>query len=159
MTTKPQQVNKAAKVAKAAKKGVQRRKYRVRTNLRFYKPHTLQLASKPKYEHTRAGLKLPAKFDKFSVLVQPLNTEKANKTMTERNTLSFIVNNRANKIQIRKAFKEIFNVVPRSVNTLVRPDGKKKAFIRLRPEDEAVGIASKIGIIWSTFLFKYLSFL
>jgi hypothetical protein len=31
----------------------------------------------------------------------------------------------------------------------VRPDGKKKAFIRLRPEDEAVSIASKIGIIWS----------
>jgi hypothetical protein len=29
----------------------------------------------------------------------------------------------------------------------VRPDGKKKAFIRLRPEDEAVSIASKIGII------------
>jgi hypothetical protein len=29
----------------------------------------------------------------------------------------------------------------------VRTDGKKKAFIRLRPEDEAVSIASKIGII------------
>lgn len=67
--------------------------------------------------------------------------------MTERNTLTFLVSNKSNKIQIRKAFKDIFNVVPRSVNTLVRPDGKKKAFIRLRPEDEAVGIASKIGII------------
>lgn len=147
MATKAQQVSKAGKTAKAAKKGLIRRKYRVRNDLRFYRPHTLKLASKPKYDRTKAGLKLPAKFDKYSVLVQPLNTEKANKIMTERNTLTFIVNNRSNKIQIKRAFKDIFAVVPRSVNTLVRPDGKKKAFIRLRPEDEAVGIASKIGII------------
>lgn len=147
MTTKGQQVKQAAKTAKASKKGIQRRKYRIRYNLRFYKPHTLKLASKPKYERTTAGLKLPAKFDKYSVLAQPLSTEKANKAMTERNTLTFIVHNRANKIQIKKAFKEIFNIVPLSVNSLVRPDGKKKAFIRLRPEDEAVSVGSKIGII------------
>ena len=147
MATKAQQVNKAAKTAKASKKGAQRRKYKIRYNLRFYKPHTLKLASKPKYERTRAGLKLPAKFDKYSVLVQPLSTEKANKSMTEKNTLTFLVHNRANKIQIKKAFKDIFNVTPRSINTLVRPDGKKKAFIRLRPEDEAVSVGSKIGII------------
>ena len=67
--------------------------------------------------------------------------------MTERNTLTFLVHNLSNKVQIKKSFKDIFSVVPRSVNTLVRPDGKKKAFIRLRPEDEAVSIASKIGII------------
>ena len=144
MTTKAPQVTKAAKTAK---KGVQRRKYKVRSSLRFYKPNTLKLASKPKYDRTRAALKLAPKFDKYSVLVQPLNTEKANKSMTERNTLTFLVHNLANKVQIRRAFKDIFSVVPRSVNTLVRPDGKKKAFIRLRPEDEAVSIASKIGII------------
>ncbi len=74
MTTKPAQVKQASKTAKAAKKGIQRRKYRVRTNLRFYKPRTLKLASKPKYDRTRTSLKLPGKFDKFSVLVQPLNT-------------------------------------------------------------------------------------
>jgi large subunit ribosomal protein L23Ae len=147
MTTKQQQVKQAAKTAKSTRKGVQRRKYRVRTALRFYKPHTLRLASKPKYLRSTASLKLPAKFDKYSVLVQPLNTEKANKAMTERNTLTFIAHNRSNKVQIKRAFKDIFGVAPRSVNTLVRPDGKKKAFIRLRPEDEAVSIASKIGII------------
>jgi len=148
-TGKQQHVNKAAKASKNAKKGALRRKYSVRTNLRFFKPSTLKLASKPKYLRSTAGLKLPAKFDKYSVLTQPLNTEKANKAMTERNTLTFIIHNRANKVQVKKAFKDIFGVVPRSVNTLIRPDGKKKAFIRLRPEDEAVSIASKIGIIWS----------
>jgi len=147
MTTKAQQVNKAAKTAKASKKGAIRRKYKIRYNLRFYKPHTLKVASKPKYERTKAGLKMPSRFDKYSILTQPLNTEKANKSMTERNTLTFIVHNRSNKVQIKKAFKEIFNLTPSSINTLVRPDGKKKAFIKLRPEDEAVGVASKIGII------------
>lgn len=147
MTTKPQQIQKATKAAKGTKKGLLRRKYKVRNNLRFFKPNTLKLASKPKYERSTVGLKLLSKFDKYSVLVQPLNTEKANKSMTERNTLTFLVHNLANKVQIKRAFKDIFNVVPSSVNTLVRPDGKKKAFIKLRPEDEAVGIASKIGII------------
>ena len=147
MTTKGQQITKANKAAKSSKKGAQRRKYRVRYNLRFYKPHTLKLASKPKYDHTKAALKLAPKFDKYSILVQPLSTEKANKTMTEKNTLSFIIHNRANKVQVKKAFKEIFNIVPRAVNTLVRPDGKKKAFIRLRPEDPALNVASKMGII------------
>lgn len=147
MTNKAQQVKQAAKGAKASKKGAIRRKYRIRYNLRFYKPHTLKLASKPKYERSKAGLKMPAKFDKYAVLVQPLSTEKANKSMTEKNTLTFIVHNRANKVQIKKAFKEIFGVTPRAVNTVNRPDGKKKAYIRLRPEDEAVGVGSKIGII------------
>jgi len=105
MTTKQQQVKQAGKAAKSTKKGIQRRKYRVRTSLRFYKPHTLKVASRPKYARSTSSLKLPAKFDKFSVLVQPLNTEKANKAMTERNTLTFIANNRSNKVQIRKAFK------------------------------------------------------
>ena len=72
MTNKAQQVKQAAKGAKASKKGAIRRKYRIRYNLRFYKPHTLKLASKPKYERSKAGLKMPAKFDKYAVLVQPL---------------------------------------------------------------------------------------
>lgn len=105
------------------------------------------LASKPKYARSKSTLKLPAKFDRFSVLINPLSTEKANKAMTERNTLTFLVHPRANKVQIKKAFKELYGAKPRSVNTLVRPDGKKKAFVRLNPETEAVGIASKMGII------------
>ncbi len=74
MTTKQQQLKQAAKTSKSTKKGLQRRKYKVRSALRFYKPHTLKVASKPKYQRSTSSLKLPAKFDKYSVLVQPLNT-------------------------------------------------------------------------------------
>jgi large subunit ribosomal protein L23Ae len=41
----------------------------------------------------------------------------------------------------------MYNAKVRSVNTLIRPDGKKKAYIRLAPESDALGIANKIGII------------
>ena len=147
MSSKVQQIKKAAKTSKTAKKGVVKRKYKIRTKLRFFKPRTLKLAPSPKYARSTLALKMPAKFDKFSVLVHPLNTEKANKAMTERNTLVFMVNSRANKCQIKKSFNDIYHLKPRAVNTLIRPDGKKKAYIRLRPEDDAVGVASKMGII------------
>jgi len=33
------------------------------------------------------------------------------------------------------------------INTLVRPDGQKKAYIRLPSDTEALEVANKIGII------------
>jgi hypothetical protein len=74
MANKTQQVNKAKNTSASTKKTAIRRKYKVRTNLRFFRPHTLQVASRPKYVRSTSSLKLPAKFDKFSVLVHPLNT-------------------------------------------------------------------------------------
>ena len=133
MVSKQQQIKQTSKAAKSAKKGVIKRKYTIRSKLRFFKPRTLKLASKPKYAKTKATLKMPAKFDKFSVLVHPLNTEKANKSMTERNTLVFLVHSKANKCQIKKSFNDIYHIKPKAVNTLIKPDGKKKAYIRLRP--------------------------
>lgn len=74
MTTKADQVKQATKVAKSTKKRVIRRKYQVRNKLRFFKPRTLQVSSKPKYLRSTSALKLPAKFDKYSVLINPINT-------------------------------------------------------------------------------------
>lgn len=82
MVQKAQQVNKAKSASNSTKKNAIRRKYKVRTNLRFFKPDTLKVASKPKYLRSTTAMKMPAKFDKFSVLTHPLNTEKANKLMT-----------------------------------------------------------------------------
>ena len=107
MSSKANQVTKATKAAKSARKGAIRRKYQVRSKLRFFKPRTLKVASQPKYARSTSALKMPAKFDKFSVLIHPLNTEKANKSMTERNTLVFLIHPRSNKVQVKRAFKDI----------------------------------------------------
>lgn len=82
MSSKTQQVKQATKASKSSKKGAIRRKYHIRSKLRFFKPSTLKVASNPKYARSTSALKMPAKFDKYSVLVNPLNTEKANKVMT-----------------------------------------------------------------------------
>ena len=67
--------------------------------------------------------------------------------MEEQNTLVFIVKLSASKTQIKSAFKERYNVDIARVNTLVRPDGKKKAFITLKGEHQAVELGSKVGLI------------
>jgi ribosomal protein L23 len=67
--------------------------------------------------------------------------------MEDENTMVFIVDNHANKRQIRDAFKALYNLKARSVNTLIRPDGKKKAYIRLSAESDSLNLANKIGII------------
>jgi len=76
-----------------------------------------------------------------------LNTEKAMKKVEDENTLVFIVDNKASKSKIRNAFNQIYGVKPRSINTLIRPDGQKKAYIRLSAESDALPLANKIGLI------------
>lgn len=74
MSSKTEQVKQATKVAKSTKRKAITRKYQVRNKLRFFKPRTLMVASKPKYGRSTSALKMPSKFDKFSVLINPINT-------------------------------------------------------------------------------------
>ena len=50
-------------------------------------------------------------------------------------------------IDIKRVFKERYDADIRKVNTLIRPDGKKKAYITLKGDQAAVELGSKIGII------------
>jgi large subunit ribosomal protein L23Ae len=59
----------------------------------------------------------------------------------------FLCDTRANKNHIRAALKELYEVEAVKVNTLIRPDGIKKAYIRLSAEQDAMDIAGKIGFI------------
>lgn len=69
------------------------------------------------------------------------------KKIEDNNTLVFIVNTRANKPQIKQAVKQLYDIDVAKVNTLIRPDGLKKAYVRLAPDYDALDIANKIGII------------
>jgi hypothetical protein len=74
MSKKQDQIKQATKVGKTAKKRVIKRKYKIRNQLRFFRPKTFMLASKPKYARSTLALKMPDKFDKFSVLINPINS-------------------------------------------------------------------------------------
>jgi large subunit ribosomal protein L23 len=52
------------------------------------------------------------------VIRRPLITEKSTELRDERNIIAFRVDRRANKIEIRRAVEELFDVKVRSVNTM-----------------------------------------
>jgi len=85
--------------------------------------------------------------DKYAIIKYPLCTESAMKQIEDNNTLTFIVDTRASKRQIGAAVKSMYEIDLSKVNTLIRPDGLKKAYVRLTPDHEALEVANTIGII------------
>jgi large subunit ribosomal protein L23Ae len=67
------------------------------------------------------------------------------KKIEDNNTLVFITDVRANKRQISQAVKKMYDIACAKVNTLVRPDGVKKAYVRLTQDFDALDVANKIG--------------
>jgi large subunit ribosomal protein L23 len=59
------------------------------------------------------------------ILIRPLITEKSEFLGEKRNQYMFVVNKDANKIEIKNAVKDMYNVNVKAVNTLVMP-GKSK---------------------------------
>lgn len=59
------------------------------------------------------------------IIIAPLISEKSMAQIEENNTYTFKVDKRCNKIEIRKAMEEIFNVKVLNVNT-INVVGKKR---------------------------------
>ena len=137
---------KATKARTALSKGKHmKKKHKVWTKATFRRPSTLKQSRSPKvlrHSTLKAGT-----VNKYSVIEYPLVGESASKLMEDQNTLVFIVSFKATKTDIKRTFKQRFDADIRRVNTLIRPDGKKKAFITLKGDQAAVELGSKIGII------------
>ena len=80
-------------------------------------------------------------------LKYPISTEKAVRLMESDNKLTFIVDLKARKEEIKKEFEENFNVKVVKVNTLLTPEGKKKAYIKISKETPAIDVATKLGLM------------
>jgi len=65
------------------------------------------------------------------VIKKPLLTEKSSRMSERENKYSFRVAKSANKIEIRKAVEELFNVKVTSVNTVMMRGKKKRVRHRL----------------------------
>ena len=59
------------------------------------------------------------------ILIKPLITEKSENISETLSKYTFVVNRKANKIEIRKAIEGMYNVTVDSVNTMIVP-GKTK---------------------------------
>ncbi|KDR77399.1 hypothetical protein GALMADRAFT_245590 [Galerina marginata CBS 339.88] len=138
--------NKAKAAKKAALQGAHGHSARkTRMSVSFHRPKTLKLAREPRYP--RKSVPHAPRMDQFRTIVSPLNTESAMKKIEEHNTLVFIVDIKSNKRQIKDAVKKLYDVQALKINTLIRPDGKKKAYVRLTPDHDALDVANKIGFI------------
>lgn len=118
---------------------------KVRTSATFRLPKTLKLSRSPKY--ARKAVPHYNRADAYKIIVSPIASETAMKKVEDGNILVFQVDLKANKHQIKSAVKELYDVDVLYVNTLVRPNGTKKAYIRLTADHDALDVANRIGYI------------
>jgi large subunit ribosomal protein L23 len=85
--------------------------------------------------------------DSYEVIYHPLMTEVASRILETENKLVFIVNLKATKKDVKRAVESLYEVVVEKVNTLITPEGEKKAFVKLHPDYKAVDVAIKLGIL------------
>jgi large subunit ribosomal protein L23 len=81
------------------------------------------------------------------VIMYPTMTERSVYMIENENKLVFIVRREANKNDIAKAVKELYEVEVKEINTLIDRQGNKKAFVKLKKGFNASEVAIKLGIL------------
>lgn len=73
-------------------------------------------------------------------------TEKAVMAIEKENILTFEVDKKQNKDEIKKEVEQTFNVNIDSVRTLIK-NGKKYAYVKLNKNNLAIDLATKLGMM------------
>jgi large subunit ribosomal protein L23 len=76
----------------------------------------------------------------------PHVTEKAVDKMDFENKMVFICYPESNKEEIVTEVEDWFDVTTDGINTMIRPQGDKKAEVQLTDDHDAQEIASRIGV-------------
>lgn len=64
------------------------------------------------------------------ILIKPILSEKANKLSEKQNRYSFVVDKKANKLEIKKAVEQFYGVQVSEVNTIVVPSKAKSRYTK-----------------------------
>ncbi len=64
------------------------------------------------------------------VLIRPIISERSQKLTKKLGTYLFVVDKKANKVEIKKAVEQMYGVSVDSVNTLIRPGKQKTRYTR-----------------------------
>lgn len=64
------------------------------------------------------------------ILVQPIISEKMDRLNEKENKYGFIVHNKSNKVEIKKAIEEMYGVSVAAVNTSIRPRKAKQRYTK-----------------------------
>ncbi|MFC2162461.1 50S ribosomal protein L23 [Candidatus Altiarchaeota archaeon] len=85
--------------------------------------------------------------DPHKIIHYPLMGEKATMLREKENVLTFIVDKKADKKQIREAVEKMLNVKIEAVNVMHTTNGKKKAHVKVDKSQSAEEIASHLGVL------------
>ena len=77
----------------------------------------------------------------------PLATEKAIRMIESENTLTFEVERKARKNDIKKQIEALYKVKVTKVNTMITPRGTKRAYVKLAMNTPAIDVATQLGLI------------
>jgi ribosomal protein uL23 len=83
----------------------------------------------------------------LDIIENPHMTEQSMDMVDQENKLVLIVDLESNKNQVEDAVEELFDVTVKKVNTSITPQAKKKAFVRLAESDDAMDVATKLGMM------------
>jgi large subunit ribosomal protein L23 len=81
------------------------------------------------------------------VIRYPLISEDAVTLIESENKITFIVDAEASKNDIRRAVEELYEVKVDRVNSVLTPEGRKKAFVKLAPAYKASDLAVRLGVL------------
>ncbi|MCS7135799.1 MAG: 50S ribosomal protein L23 [Nitrososphaerota archaeon] len=84
--------------------------------------------------------------DPQKIIKRVVITQDTVSLVEKENKITFIVDIKATKKQIKDAIEKLYEVKVEKVNTLITPLGEKKAFVKLKPEYSASELAVKLGI-------------
>ena len=84
--------------------------------------------------------------DSYTVIIKPHVTEKTMNLIDLNNEITFVVNRKANKKQIKRAFEELYDEKVAKINTHINTKGEKVAYIKLVEEEMAEELAVRIGV-------------
>jgi len=78
--------------------------------------------------------------------IQAISTEKAVKMIESENTILFLIDRNMDKTELRKKIEELFDVKVEKIRSHIRK-GEKIAFVKLKKENSALDLATKLGLI------------
>ncbi|MGA2460206.1 MAG: 50S ribosomal protein L23 [Candidatus Bathyarchaeia archaeon] len=87
------------------------------------------------------------KLTPMEVVKYPLLSEDAVTLLETENKITFIVDLRSDKHDIKRAIQELYEVRVEAVRTLITAEGDKKAFVKLTPDFKASDLAVRLGLL------------
>jgi len=84
--------------------------------------------------------------NKYEILICPVVTEKTLNLAEKNNVITFIVDKRTTKNDIKKEVEDFLGVKVLKINMLITPKGEKKAYVKIDGKN-VTDILTEMGLI------------